>query len=184
MASNGVEQKSLAPPAVTALRSDAILESSPPRVDMERSFSQDIQQGSRELKEAAEQTRNIILDLGLDGVIRWVSPSWTDVVGTELEAVKGKPISKFIVDKPDAFTEATTSLKNDDSKSQFVRFATRVGLTSDLEPMLTSEQKADAEGDKSILELEGQGIMVYDRNSGGESHVSGRVDVVLEEEEE
>lgn len=139
---------------------------------MERSFSQDIQEGSRELKEAADQTRNIILDLGLDGVIRWVSPSWTDVVGTHLEAVKGNPISKFIVDKPDAFTEAINSLKSDDSKSQFVKFAVKVGLPSDLEPMLTSEQKAEAEGDKSILELEGQGIMVYDRTSGGESHVS------------
>jgi serine/threonine-protein kinase RIM15 len=146
---------------------------------MERSFSQDIQEGSRELKEAAEQTRNIILDLSLDGVIRWVSPSWTDVVGTHLDAVKGQPISEFIADKQDAFTTAITSLKNDDSKSQFVRFEIKVGLSSELEPMLSPEQKAHAVGQKSILELEGQGIMVYNRTSGGESHVrvqSRRID--------
>jgi serine/threonine-protein kinase RIM15 len=172
MASDGVEEQPLAPPAVTALRNEAGPESLPARVLMERSFSQDIQEGSRELKEAAEQTRNIILDLGLDGVIRWVSPSWTDVVGIQLEAVRGKPISSFIVDKPEAFAEAINSLKNDDSKSQFVRFTIKVGIQSDLEPMLTSEQKAEAEGDRTILELEGQGIMVYDRTSGGESHVS------------
>jgi serine/threonine-protein kinase RIM15 len=172
MASDGaVGKEALVPPAVTALKHGAATESPSSRVRMERSFSQDIQEGSRELKEAAEQTRNIILDLGLDGVIRWASPSWTDVVGTKLEAVKGNPISKFIVDKPEAFTEAIKSLKNDDSKSQFVKFAIKVGVTSGLEPMLTMEQKAEAEGDKSILELEGQGIMVYDRNSGGESHV-------------
>ncbi len=171
MASDEIEKTPLATPAVTALKNAAAAESPPNRVQMERSFSQDIQEGSRELKEAAEQTRNIILDLGLDGVIRWVSPSWTDVVGTELEAVKGNPISKFIVDKPETFTEAINSLKNDVSKSQFVRFAIRVGIMSDLEPMLSAEQKAEAEGDKSILVLEGQGIMVYDRTSGGESHV-------------
>ncbi len=176
MASDGLEKNSLPPPVVTVLRDEAVADSPLARVQMERSFSQDIQEGSRELKEAAEQTRNIILDLGLEGVIRWVSPSWTDVVGSNLEAVKGNPISKFIVDKPEAFTEAIKSLKNDDSKSQFVRFAIKVGLRSDLEPMLTSEQKAEAEaeGDKSVLVLEGQGIMVYDRTSGGESHVSER----------
>jgi serine/threonine-protein kinase RIM15 len=172
MASDGAEKTSFVPPTVTALRHEALGDSTPARILMERSFSQDIQEGSRELKEAAEQTRNIILDLGLDGVIRWVSPSWTDVVGIHLEAVKGNPISKFIEDKPEAFTEAIKSLMNDDSKSQFVRFAIKVGIRSDLEPMLTAEQKAEAEGDKSILVLEGQGIMVYDRTSGGESHVS------------
>jgi serine/threonine-protein kinase RIM15 len=171
MASDGAEKKSLAPPAITALKNEAAADSLPARVQMERSFSQDIQEGSRELKEAAEQTRNIILDLGLDGIIRWVSPSWTDVVGSHLEAVKGNPISKFIVDNPNAFTEAIDSLKNDDSKSQFVKFAIKVGAKSDLEPMLTPEQKAEAEEHNSILELEGQGIMVYDRASGGESHV-------------
>jgi serine/threonine-protein kinase RIM15 len=172
MASDGAEKEPLAPPAVAALKNGPPSEAQPARVPMERSFSQDIQEGSRELKEAAEQTRNIILDLGLDGVIRWVSPSWTDVVGTRLEAVKGNPISKFIMDKPEAFTHALSSLKDDDSKSQFVKFAIKVGVTSDLEPMLTSEQKAEAQGDQSTLELEGQGIMVYDRTSGGENHVS------------
>lgn len=172
MAGDGAELKDVPLAAVTILNNNVSSESPQARVQMERSFSQDIQEGSRELKEAAEETRNIILDLGLDGVIRWVSPSWTDVVGSHLEAVKGHPISRFIVDNPDAFTEAINSLKTDHSKSQFVKFAIKVGVTSDLEPMLSAEQKAKAEGDNSVLELEGQGIMVYDRTSGGESHVS------------
>lgn len=175
MATHGAEYTSAAStslsPAANASPNEVVVEPPSAAVQMERSYSQEIQEGSRELKEAAEQTRNIILDLGLDGVIRWVSPSWTDVVGTHFDAVKGNPISKFIVDRQDAFTNAIDSLKNDDSKSQFVRFAIKVGLSSDLEPMLTPEQKAEAVGDKSVLELEGQGIMVYDRTSGGESHV-------------
>jgi serine/threonine-protein kinase RIM15 len=145
---------------------------------MERSFSQDIQEGSKDLKEAAEQTRNIILDLSLDGTIRWVSPSWTDVVGTDLENVRGNPISRFIADDPDVFTRAIESLKSDNSKSKFVKFSVKVGPDSDLDPMLRQEQKDKLEKDDGedgppgeILDLEGQGIVVYDRTSGGESHV-------------
>ena len=145
---------------------------------MERSFSQDIQEGSKDLKEAAEQTRNIILDLSLDGTIRWVSPSWTDVVGTDLENVRGNPISRFIADDPEVFTRAIESLKSNNSKSKFVKFSVKVGPNSDLDPMLPQEQKDKLEkGDGEdgspgeILALEGQGIVVYDRTSAGESHV-------------
>lgn len=34
-----------------------------------------------ELKEAAEHSYNVILHLNLDGTVRWVSPSWDDVIG-------------------------------------------------------------------------------------------------------
>lgn len=159
--------------------SDGTKTEGPPRVPMERSFSQDIQEGTRELKEAAEQTKNIILDLSLDGRIRWVSPSWTDVVGTSLETVKDKPIAEFIADDPRAFEKATDSLKNDDSKSQFIKFAVKIPRDTVLEPMVDpalrkEEDAKDLEdaAEEILLQLEGQGIMVYDRPSGGESHVS------------
>jgi serine/threonine-protein kinase RIM15 len=144
---------------------------------MQRTFSQDIQEGTQELKEAAEQTRNVILDLGLDGIIRWVSPSWTDVVRLDLDAVRGKPISAFITDKPTVFETAIGKLKSNDSKSQHVRFKIKIGLDSDLSHMLPEDElptqdDVDPEQNSQLqtLELEGQGIMVYDRPSGGESH--------------
>src|SRR5271170_5318308 len=93
----------LTSPAVTAIKHHAGVGYLQPGQAMERSFSQDIQEGSKDLKEAAEQTRNIILDLSLDGTIRWVSPSWVDVVGSTLEAVKGNPIANFIHDNPNVF---------------------------------------------------------------------------------
>lgn len=168
----------LVSPTVTAIKQDAGFGRLQPAHAMERSFSQDIQEGSQELKEAAEQTRNIILDLGLDGIIRWVSPSWTDVVGNHLDNVRGNPISRFIADDPDVFTRAIESLKSDDSKRKFVRFCVKVGPDSDLDPMLRQEQKDDLnkaadEGASpmEMLALEGQGIVIYDRASGGESHV-------------
>jgi serine/threonine-protein kinase RIM15 len=168
----------LASPTVTAIKQDAGVGRLQPAHAMERSFSQDIQEGSQELKEAAEQTRNIILDLGLDGIIRWVSPSWTDVVGNDLDKVRGNPISRFIADDPDVFTRAIESLKSGDSKKKFVKFCVKVGPDSDLDPMLRQEQKDDldkaadeGESPKQMLALEGQGIVIYDRASGGESHV-------------
>lgn len=162
----------LSPPAIDAIKKEAGVGKGLHSVSMERSFSQDIKEGSRELKEAAEQTRNIILDLGLDGVIRWVSPSWTDVVGTDLENVKGKPISQFIADNPDVFSEAIESLRSDNSKSTVIRFSIKHGPNLDLNPLLPDQQKADPNDQREdLLELEGQGIIVYDRVSGKESHV-------------
>ena len=37
-----------------------------------------------DLKEAAEESYNVIMDLNLDGRVRWVSPSWDTVIGSVL----------------------------------------------------------------------------------------------------
>jgi len=179
MAQDGSPPQYLQPPSIVALRNEAGLAPEPGRHAMERSFSQDIQEGSEELKEAAAQTRNIILDLSLDGVVRWVSPSWTDLVGTQLDLVKGQSISHFISDDPDVFKPAIEALKSNDSKSQFVKFSVKVGSPPDVAATTPTAEEAepieenvviDDEARKATIELEGQGIMVYDRVSGGESH--------------
>jgi serine/threonine-protein kinase RIM15 len=159
----------LAPPAVTQLRAQA-------GGQMERSLSADIREEREDLREAAEQTLNVIMDLSLEGVVRWVSPSWVDVIGTTLESVQGKPIQDILIgDKKDDFTEVVESMKKDDSRSQIVRFTVRLGPASKLAPLeVPSELKEDEgeiESNEPTIELEGQGIMVYDRSSGGESHV-------------
>lgn len=183
MENDGREQDTLALPAVAGLKKQA---ADLARGHMERSFSQDIREQRQELRDAAEQTKNMILDLGLDGKIRWVSPSWTDVVGTSLDEVKGKPVAQFITDNPLVFDDAVEKLKKDDSKSQIIVFTVRVGRTSDLGPLLEEAEKMQAGADipelkedgdtvettTGLLQLQGQGIMVYDHSSGGESHVS------------
>lgn len=154
----------LAPPAVASLRAQQT-------TAMERSLSQDIREEREELREAAEQTLNTIVDLNLDGTIKWVSPSWTDVVGTQFETVNGLPISDLIVsDNKNVFTEVVESMKKDDSRSHRVRFTVQLGPLSKLLPIVDLEQ--DPENKPShIVDLEAQGIMVYDSVSGGESHV-------------
>lgn len=156
----------LAPPAIASLRAQAA-------TAMERTLSQDIREEREELREAAEQTLNVIVDLNLDGTIKWVSPSWTDVVGTQFETVNGVPISDLIVSDNNAvFTEVVESMKTDDSRSHRVRFAMRLGPLSKLLP-IEDLPDLDAENQQpQAVDLEAQGIMVYDSVSGGESHVS------------
>lgn len=140
---------------------------------MERSLSQDIREEREELREAAEQTLNTIIDLNLDNTIKWVSPSWTDVVGTQPDTVEGLPVSDLIVsDNKAVFAEAVESMKKDDSRSHRIRFAVRLGGLSKL-LALPEDQDVDLDNEPpQTLDLEAQGIMVYDSVSGGESHVS------------
>ena len=141
MAQHGPGEEPLLSPAVISIKNEAAQTSTPRAQAMQRTFSQDIQEGTQELKDAAEQTRNVILDLGLDGIIRWVSPSWTDVVRLELQVVKGKPISAFITDKPTIFETAISKLNSNDSKSQHVRFKIKIGMNSDLSHMLPEDER-------------------------------------------
>ena len=164
----------LAPPVVSQLRAQA-------GGQIERSLSADIREERDDLREAAEQTLNVIMDLSLDGSIRWVSPSWTDVIGTTFESVQGKSIKDILVgDNKEVFADVVESMKKDDSRSQIIRFTVQLGPESKLGQIEIPDQlKAESEDEQpnpqaepATIDLEGQGIMVYDRSSGGESHVS------------
>lgn len=230
MADNGPEKTAnpspnayrfLAPPAVNALRQEArdTSSGSPSPQPMSRTISENIREERQDLKEAAEQTLNVIVDLDLDGRIRWVSPSWKEVVGTNVEDVEGSLISELLLDNKKAFEHAIERMKIDDSKSHIVRFAVRTGPASflrretgeaegvsewagdegerggrgkggaggeaeahgqekeqeeltDVVQAQEKETKSESDEDDHILNLEGQGIMVFDRSPSTESHVS------------
>lgn len=154
----------LAPPAVAHLRAQG-------GGKMERSISQDIREEREELREAAEQSLNVIVDLGDDGLVRWVSPSWVDVIGTPPHSVEGKPIASLIVsDNKSVFSEVADSMKKDDSRSQMIRISMEMGELSQFLPV---DQVESAEKNRPVLDLEAQGIMVYDKDENGntgESH--------------
>ncbi|KAI1310386.1 putative response regulator receiver RIM15p [Xylaria venustula] len=156
----------LAPPAVSSLRAQAI-----GTAMMERSLSEDIREERKELREAAEQTLNIILDINLDASIKWVSPSWVDVIGTHPSTVEKSPIADVIVsENKNAFADAIDSMRKDDSHSQYIRFTVCLGPMSKLYTPETTKEIESEESEPPSIELEAQGIMVYDRASGGESH--------------
>lgn len=177
---DGARPATLAPPAVRALKEEAAANSML-RVSMERTVSEDMRNEREDLKEAAEHSLNVIMDLGLDGKIRYVSDSWKDVVGTNPEDVVGKPVSELVLGNPNQFAETVESIKADDSRSHITRFSMRMGPQSilgrkrskhsedgELEPAPETPVDTDEE---RVVNLEAQGIMVYDRTTGTESHV-------------
>ncbi|SPN97139.1 related to RIM15 - protein kinase involved in expression of meiotic genes [Cephalotrichum gorgonifer] len=159
----GPDKPEIRPAAVSHLRA----ESSKP---MQRSMSDYIREEREQLREVAEQTLNVIVDLNLDGTIKWVSPSWAEVIGTQPEVVQGQPLSDIIVsDNKGVFSEVVESMKKDDTKSHRVRFAVALGPLSKLLSLDNVEDGAE-NAEPQVTDLEAQGIMVYDGTSGGESH--------------
>lgn len=178
-----VQPTTLAPPAVTALRKEASGSTAQQRINMERTVSQDMREEREDLKEAAEHSLNIIMDLDLAGKVRYVSPSWREVVGTAPDAVVGKHVLDLIFAGKDGFAETIESVRKYDSRSHIARFSVCMGPHSILrrkrskaavdgeQPSVPpSPTKAD-DDEEQILNLEAQGIMVYDRATGAESHV-------------
>lgn len=182
-AADGTRPATLAPPAVTALKQEAA-GSSGGRLAMERSVSQDMREEREDLKEAAEHSLNIIMDLDLESKIRYVTPSWKDVIGSLPEEVKGKHILDVIYGGADGFAETIESVRKYDSRSHIVRFSVRMGPHSVLRKRRSRptaaedtadeapQSPAELDEEEQILNLEAQGIMIYDRTTGAESHVS------------
>lgn len=84
----------------------------------------------------------------------------------------------IVSDNKTVFSETVESMKSDDSRSQRVRFAVTMGPLSKLLPLEDIEVPEVEEAEASVphtIDLEAQGIMVYDGASGGESHVSPRL---------
>jgi serine/threonine-protein kinase RIM15 len=172
----------LLPPAVTALKHEAAVANNH-RQAMERSVSQDMREEREDLKEAAEHSLNVIMDLDLENRIRYVTPQWKDVIGTTPQEVVGKSVMDIVYGGADGFEETIESVKKYDSRSHLVRFSVRMGPNSVLrkrrsrpatedtpEQAPQSPVSVDHE-EEQILNLEAQGIMIYDRATGAESHV-------------
>jgi serine/threonine-protein kinase RIM15 len=165
--------------AVTALKQQAP-GADMSRIAMERTLSEDIREEREDLKEAAEFTLTVVVDLSLDGIVRFVSPSWVDVVGSSPETVIGHPIADLLVSEKDVFSKAAEAIRKDDARSQNVRFSLMTGALSikrrkqfRKDGLVESPlEDPDSPTEDFKLDLEGQGIMVYDRSTGEESHVS------------
>ncbi|KAL1297698.1 hypothetical protein AAFC00_006246 [Neodothiora populina] len=180
-----VSPNTLVPPAVTALKEQAFGPGIA-RGIMERSISEDIREERDDLKRAAEQSLNAIMDMNLDGTIRWISPSWIELTGVDPLTITGKHMSDIIYDNTTIFADSIEAMRKDDSKSRIIRFAVKC-LTHIHASRRTSQ---NVEGDSQerdeetildeeveeplpvehLVNLEAQGIMVYDRTTGQESH--------------
>ena len=171
----------LAPPAVVALRREGGGQTLQlHRVKMERTASEDFREERQDLKEAAEHSQNVILDLNFDGTVKYVGPTWQNIIGTPTESVIGKPIADVVIDNKTAFAEAVESLHKDDSRSQTIRFSVCLGPLSIFRKKYERErarhiednpESPDALEHEPSLTLEAQGIIVFARTTGKESHI-------------
>lgn len=140
---------------------------------------------TEDLRQAAEQSQreNVLVELTLDNVIKWVSSSWQDVIGyymlharrlivrSDPKEVVGLDISKVLVGDQRVFSKATDIILADDAHSLRVRFNVAMGDVPNHDEH--DEQGALKLDDKlpEALEMEGQGILVRDDNSGNPTHV-------------
>lgn len=198
MAEQAPPQTMLAPPAVTALK-DGAAQDGQDRGQMIRTISMDIREEREDLKKAAEQSINAILELGLDSKVKWVSQTWQDFTGESAAVIIGKDVTDVIEGDENVFAECVEAMRKDDSKSRIVRFSVKLpavrenedagsadektpveskpGFLSLPDPMQEPKQRAEERHDdtgltehEELIDLEAQGIMVYDRETGEESH--------------
>ncbi|CAG8579485.1 10890_t:CDS:2 [Paraglomus occultum] len=127
--------------------------------------AEDVEEAIREdedLQEAAKQgqSMNVIMDLSLsDCRIMYLSPSWNSVVGSDPRQVLEQPIAQFLApDDADVFAKATEQLLQDFSRSLEIKFRLK---PSDFDAYFSDTEEDDDEF--SYLEMEGKGIIVYDR---------------------
>ncbi|KAK3713510.1 rim15, signal transduction response regulator [Vermiconidia calcicola] len=202
---------SLAPPAVAALKEEAAKDGQG-RGHMLRTISMDIREEREDLKRAAEESMNAILELGLDGKIKWASPSWQDLTGVVSDDILGKEITDVVLASENVFGECVEAMRKDDSKSRIVRFSVKALATPGNEDAGSSaDEKTPVEGSpgfpglsapaekfgyseeqrqeateppkqEEMVALEAQGIMVYDRDTGEESHTMWMVKPALSRE--
>lgn len=195
---------------------------------MERTISMDIREEREDLKKAAEQSMNAMLELDLENKVRWVSPSWQDLTGHPAGSLVGKPISEALLDNPTVFADCVEAIRKDDSKSKIIRFNVKLPenfwnveaaedqdvVPEDVQPLndtvpdstklessaeeakgsielgVQNESSEDAlppqdcqQDDKPIaVELEAQGMLVYDRSTGEESHTMWMIKPVVSRE--
>ncbi|KAI9014365.1 hypothetical protein CLU79DRAFT_767266 [Phycomyces nitens] len=125
-----------------------------PDIDNPEYSPTDTQDDNLQLQEAAERAQNstIVMELSLVNTsVEYLSPIWKNVIGSDSASAINNPISHMLSDEyKDVFTIATQELLTDDSQTVEVRFH-----------VLTN---------KDTIEMEGKGMLMYNRVTGDASH--------------
>ncbi|BFZ63627.1 rim15, signal transduction response regulator [Saitoella coloradoensis] len=145
-----------------------------------------------DLREAAEQaqSQNVVIELTLSGMLRWVSPTWQDVLGSDPSTVVGRPIRELLVGDRDAFTEGIGKLLEDGGHSHRIRFQMDVGGShagrvgggggsgdEDDERVFAQDEDYDCTT-SHIIDLEAQGILLHAPASSNSPLASGVTDTM------
>ncbi|TFK55894.1 kinase-like protein [Heliocybe sulcata] len=114
------------------------------------------------LQAETAQNRNIVLELDLDGDhVQWINYAWRTVVGTDPEELFESRISRILAPSDwGVFKEATRRLQEDDSHTVSVTFK------------LQTQPEDDRDSASGLLyqQMEGQGMLIVDREDGRATH--------------
>ncbi|RUS29284.1 hypothetical protein BC938DRAFT_480837, partial [Jimgerdemannia flammicorona] len=120
----------------------------------EGSEGSEVHHDNEQLQIAAEKGQSVtmVMELTLENAqVRYLSPVWKDLVGSDPQSLIGTQMNELVSpDDKQVFTESTQHLLEDDSRTVEVRF-TLVGEADD-------------------HEMEGKGMLMYDRVTGRPSH--------------
>ncbi|PPQ67817.1 hypothetical protein CVT26_007064 [Gymnopilus dilepis] len=115
------------------------------------------------LQAETAQNQNIVVELSLDGDhFIWVNHAWRVVVGTDPESLPGTRISSLLAPADwNVFKEATQRLQEEYKHTVEVRFKLQIEPSVDLhDPSLGTLYQL----------MEGQGMLIIDREDGQPSH--------------
>ncbi|KAF8980960.1 hypothetical protein BGZ46_003420 [Entomortierella lignicola] len=138
---------------------------------------EDIMQLKREAEKG--QSKNIVMELSLDTsevMILYLSPSWTELLGSEWQQLLDTPICTFLTeDEVNVFSDATKRLLEDDQSTLELHFH----ILSDFNPpssfddassnqseLFTYIQATNHFGESGyFLKMVGRGMLIYDRTT-------------------
>ncbi|KAF7723673.1 hypothetical protein EC973_001764 [Apophysomyces ossiformis] len=142
-------QEDIETDGISAEIQHSVLSPSPAENSEEPQFDE-----SAKLQQEAERVQNstIVMELDLlSTAVRYLSPVWIKVIGTDPQTVMGNSVSEVLLgDDQDVFTIATKELLADDSQTVEVQFT-----------VSTADESMD---------MEGKGMLMYDRVTGEPSH--------------
>ncbi|KAF9922773.1 hypothetical protein BGZ65_009347, partial [Modicella reniformis] len=132
-----------------------------------------------QLKREAEkgQSKNIVMELSLDMdeiMILYLSPSWTEVLGSDWQELLDAPICTFLTEEEvNVFRDATQRLQEDDQStleltfhihSEFNPPSSIDDASSSQSELFTYIQGANHLGESGhFLKMIGRGMLIYDR---------------------
>ncbi|SCU90910.1 LANO_0D10242g1_1 [Lachancea nothofagi CBS 11611] len=118
------------------------------------------------LKVATDTSASILLELNMDGRIRYLSSIWEHIVGTSVEAIVGQSISDILVgsDQDRSVFQRAIDLMIREDCSYKVRFLVESGSTGNSKTQTSSSAGSDngtaTTVKPELIELDAQGIII------------------------
>ncbi|KAG0304634.1 hypothetical protein BGZ98_005255 [Dissophora globulifera] len=142
-----------------------------------RLTKEDILQLKREAEKG--QSKNVVMELSLDTeevMILYLSPSWTELLGSDWQELMDTPICAFLMDEEvNVFRDATQRLLEDDHStleltfhilSEFAPPASFDDTSSGQSEHFSYSHRLDNDGvTRNFLKMVGRGMLIYDRTT-------------------